>query len=87
MVDFFYGLSKHETSLVIFYRAVFFRSPIYNISSRIFCLIQPAQGAVSLGLWHAAHRLRTALYGLGLRADGTVSVVGYGIIAYYLLQI
>jgi len=50
-------------------------------------LIQPAQGAVSLGLWHAAHRLRTALYGLGLRADGTVSVVGYGITAYYLLQI
>lgn len=53
-----------------------------------------AWGIVSLALWHAAHRLRTALHGLGLRADGVVSVVGYGIAllgtilsAYYLLQI
>ncbi len=53
-----------------------------------------AFGTVSLALWHAAHRLRTALYGLGLRADGIVSVVGYGIAlvgtilsAYYLVQI
>lgn len=53
-----------------------------------------AFGIVSLALWHAVHRLRTALYGLGLRADGAVSVVGYGIAllgtilaAVYLLQI
>jgi len=53
-----------------------------------------AFGIVSLALWHAAHRLRTALHGLGLRADKLVSLVGYGIAllgtllsAYYLLQI
>lgn len=51
-------------------------------------------GIVSLALWHAAHRLRTALHGLGLRADGVVSLVGYGtallgtiLAAVFLLQI
>lgn len=49
---------------------------------------------VSLSLWHAAHRMRTALHGLGLRADRAVAIAGYGIAAlgtalslYYLLQI
>jgi fumarate reductase subunit D len=37
-----------------------------------------AFGIVSLALWHAAHRLRTALHGLGLRADGLVATLGYG---------
>jgi len=53
-----------------------------------------AFGTVTLALWHAAHRLRTALHGLGLRADSAVATVGYGIalvgtvlVAYYLLQI
>jgi len=53
-----------------------------------------AFGTVALALWHAAHRLRTALHGMGLRADGAVAVVGYGVAligtllsAYYLLQI
>ncbi|MGB4334112.1 MAG: fumarate reductase subunit FrdD [Chromatiaceae bacterium] len=51
-------------------------------------------GVIALCLWHAAHRLRTALHGLGLRADTAVAVVGYGIAAvgtllsvYYLLRI
>ena len=51
-------------------------------------------GVITLCLWHAAHRLRTALHGLGLRADTAVAVVGYGIAAagtllsvYYLLRI
>jgi fumarate reductase subunit D len=51
-------------------------------------------GVISLCLWHAAHRLRTAVHGLGLRADGAVAVVGYGIAAagtlfsiYYLLRV
>ncbi len=34
---------------------------------------------VALCLWHAAHRLRDALHGLGLRADKAVAIVGYGI--------
>jgi len=53
-----------------------------------------AFGTVSLALWHAAHRLRVGLHALGLRADGLVAVVGYGIAlvctiltAYFLLQI
>jgi len=53
-----------------------------------------ALGTVALALWHAAHRLRTALHGLGLRADGAVAAIGYGVAllgtvltAYYLLQI
>ena len=36
---------------------------------------------ISLSLWHAAHRMRTALYGLGLRADRTVSLFGYSVAA------
>ena len=53
-----------------------------------------AFGIVALALWHAAHRMRTALHGIGLRADGLVAIVGYGIAllgtllaAYFLLQI
>lgn len=49
---------------------------------------------VALCLWHAAHRLRDALHGLGLRADRAVAVTSYGIAAagsllalHYLLQI
>ena len=49
---------------------------------------------VSLCLWHAGHRLRTALYGLGVRAEKTVALIGYGGAAlgtllslYYLLSI
>ena len=51
-------------------------------------------GVIALCLWHAAHRMRTALYGLGLRADKAVAAIGYGIAAagtlasvYVLLQI
>lgn len=53
-----------------------------------------ALGIIALALWHAAHRLRTALHGLGLRADSAVAALGYGgallgtvLAAYYLLQI
>lgn len=53
-----------------------------------------AFGVVSLALWHAAHRLRTALHGLGLRADSAVATVSYSVAligtlltAYFLLQI
>ena len=53
-----------------------------------------AFGTVALALWHAAHRMRTALHGLGLRADGVVAAIGYGaallgtaLSAYYLVQI
>jgi fumarate reductase subunit D len=38
-----------------------------------------AFGVVSLGLWHAAHRLRTALHGIGLRADGALAPILYGV--------
>ena len=34
-------------------------------------------GVIALCLWHAAHRLRDALHGLGLRADKAVAVTGY----------
>ena len=51
-------------------------------------------GIIALCLWHAAHRMRTALHGLGLRADKAVAIVGYGIAGagtllavVYLLQI
>ena len=51
-------------------------------------------GVIGVCLWHAAHRLRTALHGLGLRADKAVAVFGYGIAAvgtlltlYYLARI
>jgi len=53
-----------------------------------------AFGTVALALWHAAHRMRTALHGVGLRADGVVAAIGYGVAllgtvlsAYYLVQI
>jgi len=49
---------------------------------------------VALSLWHAAHRMRDALHGLGLRADKAVAIGGYGaaalgtgLVIYYLLQI
>ncbi len=49
---------------------------------------------VSISLWHAAHRLRDALHGLGLRADKLVAFAGYGTAAvgtfltlHYLLRI
>ena len=51
-------------------------------------------GLITLSLWHAAHRLRDALHGLGLRADKSVAIAGYGIssvgtllVLYYLLHI
>lgn len=51
-------------------------------------------GVIGLSLWHAAHRLRTALHGLGLRADKAVAIFGYGIAGlgtlltlYYLARI
>ena len=51
-------------------------------------------GVIALCLWHAAHRMRTALHGLGLRADKAVASIGYGIAAagtlaavYILLKI
>jgi fumarate reductase subunit D len=53
-----------------------------------------AFGIVALALWHAAHRMRTALHGIGLRADGAIAAIGYGVAmigtvlcAYYLVQI
>ena len=49
---------------------------------------------ISLSLWHAAHRLRDALHGLGLRADKAVALIGYSVAGvgtalalYYLLKI
>ncbi len=36
-------------------------------------------GVISLALWHAAHRARTALFGLGLRADRWVAAAGYSV--------
>ena len=49
---------------------------------------------IALSLWHAAHRLRDAVHGLGLRADKVVALLSYGTAAagtlltiYYLLQI
>ncbi len=50
--------------------------------------------AIVLPAWHAAHRLRTTAHDLGLRADGAVMVVCYGLSAlgtlaagYYLLTL
>ena len=49
---------------------------------------------IALCLWHAAHRMRTALHGLGLRADRVVASIGYSVAAagtlaavYFLVQI
>jgi len=36
-------------------------------------------GVIAPSLWHTAHRLRTVLYSLGLRADKAVALVGYGL--------
>lgn len=33
---------------------------------------------IVLSLWHTAHRLRDALFSLGLRADRAVAVLAYG---------
>ncbi len=51
-------------------------------------------GTITLALWHAGHRVRIALHELGVHADGTVAVVGYGVALvgtllclYFLLQI
>lgn len=51
-------------------------------------------GVIASCLWHAAHRMRTALHGLGVRADRAIAFVAYGIAAVgtlltlvYLLQI
>jgi len=38
-------------------------------------------GVIAPALWHTAHRLRTVLYNLGLRADTLVAWVGYGLAA------
>ena len=38
-------------------------------------------GIITLCLWHAAHRMRTAMYALGLRADGAVAFIGYSVAA------
>jgi fumarate reductase subunit D len=38
-------------------------------------------GVIVPVFWHTAHRLRTVLYSLGLRADLAVAVVGYGLAA------
>jgi fumarate reductase subunit D len=53
-----------------------------------------AFATVALALWHAAHRMRTALHGIGLRADGVIATVAYGLAllgtvlcAYFLLLI
>lgn len=51
-------------------------------------------GTIALALWHAGHRVRIALHELGVHADGTVAVIGYGVALvgtllclYFLLQI
>jgi len=51
-------------------------------------------GTITLALWHAGHRVRIALHELGVHADGTVALIGYGVALlgtllslYYLLQI
>jgi fumarate reductase subunit D len=38
-------------------------------------------GIMFFGLWHAAHRLRVCAHDFGLRADGAVSMVVYGLAA------
>jgi len=51
-------------------------------------------GVLFLSLWHAAHRLRVVCHDFGIRADGLVANVVYGLAAigtvlaaWYLLQI
>jgi fumarate reductase subunit D len=50
--------------------------------------------AIFLPAWHAAHRLRITAHDLGIRADGAVAAVCYGLAAlgtlaagYYLLSV
>jgi fumarate reductase subunit D len=38
-------------------------------------------GVVTLACWHAAHRLRVCAHDFGIRADGVVAVVLYGLAA------
>jgi fumarate reductase subunit D len=38
-------------------------------------------GIIFLFLWHAAHRLRVCAHDFGLRADGVVAIVLYGMAA------
>ena len=38
-------------------------------------------GILFLTLWHAAHRLRVVAHDFGIRADGAVAVVVYGLAA------
>ena len=38
-------------------------------------------GVIFLALWHAAHRLRVCAHDFGIRADGPVAVVLYGLAA------
>lgn len=38
-------------------------------------------GIVALACWHAAHRLRVCAHDVGIRADGAVAVVLYGLAA------
>jgi len=36
-------------------------------------------GIIFLSLWHAAHRMRCTMHDFGIRADGLVAVVFYGL--------
>lgn len=38
-------------------------------------------GILVLALWHAAHRLRVVAHDIGIRADGAVAAVVYGLAA------
>ncbi|MES2149770.1 MAG: fumarate reductase subunit FrdD [Pseudomonadota bacterium] len=38
-------------------------------------------GVITLFLWHAAHRLRVTLHDLGVRLDGVVALLVYGMAA------
>ncbi|MBL8659036.1 MAG: hypothetical protein JNM75_04690 [Rhodospirillales bacterium] len=38
-------------------------------------------GIIVLAAWHAAHRLRVCAHDFGIRADGAVSIVVYGLAA------
>jgi fumarate reductase subunit D len=40
-----------------------------------------AFGIIALFLWHAAHRLRVTLHDFGVRRDGVVALVVYGVAA------
>lgn len=38
-------------------------------------------GIIGLAAWHAAHRLRVCAHDFGIRADGPVSIIVYGLAA------